>query len=629
MSPKTCLKAMATFAVVAFCAFSAAAGNISGITNFTENATFFDMNIASNSQAIVKQNDCDILFTAATKTVRIKFGSGASSVCAYLLESGNLTINPIYDTDYTDAIGSYGSYFQFRQTGGNLVFRDYWYVDSLGSGANKGLRTDFIFGGSGIAKTDGGRLMRLNDDTAMVFNDSVRFTHEANNGNLTAPKATGHHVWVYNGGVAEYGIPRYTSIDSADGDFFAFNGGVRSFRSPNYSSYADQGLMFGSHPRICVYERGGGIHANTQYIFLSMNKNLAADLGEYMNFCDPKDYVITSIPIPADHELRTRQWDAIPAVVITDANGTGSNAVAVADFDWDTRTITNITVFCGGEGYSACSADDANPAVTANLKFSRTGEDLLSESLACNTVGGILGGDFTFSSSGTQYIRIQRSTNYCHGAVIVDMDQSGRTVNSAVTQYNNTLMIYHETDLASCFPNATNVILKSGGLAFLNASILNKVFPSVVKFELYGGYFSRVVMTLDNIMIGGKVHFIEVNRSSCASRITIPSSGTLGVDVACMTNGVTPSVNYGNLNLKTGAKVKVTSWKSLPMGGEPRTILDLSNTIVNAEGSGNGVPETPDYYDGELTLSWELDEGGNPIRLLARRHNVGMFLIVR
>ena len=627
MSPKTCLKAMATFAVVAFCAFSAAAGNISGITNFTENATFFDMNIASNSQAIVKQSDCDILFTTATKTVRIMFGYGSSSVCAYLLESGNLTINPIYDTDYKDAILSYGSYFQFRQTGGNLVFRDYWYVDSLGIGANKGLRTDFIFGGSGIAKTDGRRLMRLNDDAAMVFNDSVRFTHEANNGNLTAPKATGHHVWVYNGGVAEYGIPRYTSADSADGDFFAFNGGVRSFRSPNYNAYADQGLMFGSHPRICVYERGGGIHANTQYIYLSMNKSLAADLGEYMNFCDPKDYVITSIPIPADHELRTRQWDAIPAVVITDANGTGSNAVAVADFDWDTRTITNITVFCGGEGYSACSADDANPAVTANLKFSRTGEDLLSESLACNTVGGILGGDFTFSSSVNQYIVVQRSTNFCHGAVIVDMDQGGVADGRASTRYANSLRIYHSTDLYACFPNATNIILKSGGLCMDSANVVDKVFPNVGRLELYGGHISRVVKEYDDVTVGGNVYFIEEDLSSCPSTITISDSGTLSVDVSCMTNGVTPSISYGTVNFKTGAEIKVANWRSLPMGGTPTTILDLSGTTVNSA-SGVGVPETPDYYDGYLSLVWE-EEDGKPVRLLARRHNVGMFLIVR
>ena len=626
MSPKTCLKAMATFAVVAFCAFSAAAENISGITNLTENTTFLDYNIADNSTAIVKQSDCDILFTASTTSTMIKLGDGASSVCAYLLESGNLTINPIANTAYFSAIRSYGSYFQFRQTGGNFVFRDYWYVDSL-STSKKGLRFDFIFGGSGIAKTDGSRLMRLNDDSAMVFNDAVRFTHESNNGNLTAPKATGHHIWVYNGGIAEYGIPVYFNADSPDGDFFAFNGGVRSLRSPNYSSNADRGLMFGSHPRICVYEKGGGIHANTQYIYLSLNKSLPAELGEYMNFCDPRDCVIKSIPIPSGHELRTRQWDAIPAVVITDENGTGSNAVAVADFDLDTRTITNITVFCGGEGYSACSADDANPAVTANLRFSRDGEDLLSESLACNTVGGILGGDFTFSSSVNQYIVVQRSTNFCHGAVIVDMDQSGVADGRASTRYANSLRIYHSTDLYACFPNATNIILKSGGLCMDSANVMDKVFPNVGRLELYGGHISRVVKAYDDVTIGGNVYFIEEDLSSCPSTITISDSGTLSVDVLCMTNGVTPSISYGTVNFKTGAEVKVANWRSLPMGGAPTTILDLSGTTVNSA-SGVGVPETPDYYDGYLSLVWE-EEDGKPVRLLARRHNVGMFLIVR
>ncbi len=591
--------------------FSALADErISGRTNITEGATFVDTHLATSSTTgMVRQSGCDVEFTTASSAKDLLFGDGKASAGAYLLESGKLSFSSSIKLYF------YGTYFQFRQTGGEFELNNYGYVNA-GRSASYGVRTDLVFGGAGQAVVQGVCLMRLMNDAAMVFSDSIYFNHTANSGNIAC--VAGHHIWVHNGGTAAYAIPYYGSSSAPSGDFFAFNGGCRKMLG--VSDNIDGGVLFGKKPRVCIYSKGGEVHFSQHNLWLSHNSSYADELGGYMIIDEPKDYVVKSIPIPSGHELRTREWDAIPAVVITDANGAGSNAVAVADYDWDAKTITNITVLCGGEGYSACSADDTAPAVTANLRFSNEAGDILSVPLACET-GSELGGDFTISGDGSKYAVFGRATNYCHGAVIVDVDQSGVADGEATDRSNNTLRLRHNVSDAAqgmgCFPNSTNIILKSGGLFFEHKN-MSAMFPACRRIELYGGHADGATISYDDVVIGGRFHLIGQDLASGASTLSMPAEGTLCVDVSCVANDVTPSISYGTVSFATGAQIAVKNLKSLARG-QTAVVLDCSETTVD----GTPVVVQPDSEEGRIW--WDATE----LKLYAHRRGDGIIVTFR
>ena len=281
-------------------------------------------------------------------------------------------------------------------------------------------------------------------------------------------------------------------------------------------------------------------------------------------------------------------------------------------------------------------------------------------------------------------------TNYCHGTLVVDMDRLGLADHGAYTsdKWNNFLHMHYinngtaaraeQAVKNSYFPNMTNIVLKSGGLdSYNNESGWGYnhthnpcgILPNCWRIELYGGHLTGGSARFEDVVIGGEVWLrshksgdstregdIRICRTRSSSDDYQDFPGMLTVDVACLTNGITPKVKYGNVRFycgnenttlpalagRTNSVVTVKNWECLPKSREWTTILDLTETTVNIPSSSDvptplghrvSVPDIvyPEGSEEDLRIRWEMNpsDATKPYKLLARRIVNGTMLIFR
>ena len=630
------------------------------------------MNSVLGMFGVLRQRGCDI------KQYGIS-GDGPSissydRVGAWLMEGGSY---------YVENAGKYscfyGYYSHVRQTGGLFSFGRFA-VNSIGT---SGIRSDFVFGGTGEVNIRGKSCPER--QVLFAFMDSVDFKNPYSASyywyNYSGSNKGGNcegTIWAHNGGIANYAFYPLWDTDAGNknsgptNNVFSFNGGMRGYRG-NYAGLDTNDTcavsFFGYTPWVRVYEKGGGIlidRANTSY-YLSK-----------FELREPEGNVIKSIEL--SDELRNKVWQYPPAVEIWDEGGTGTNAAAVVDYDFDTGRITNFTIACKGENYTA-------PKV--NLRYKR-GDRLLTENLNC-IIGPEQGGDFTFAATNRGVeISLTCFTNYCHGTLVVDMDRLGLADHGAYTKdkWNNFLHMHyiHNGTVAraeqavknSYFPNMTNIVLKSGGLDSYNNEggwgynhTHNPcgILPKCWRLELYGGHMTGGSIRFEDVVIGGEVWLrshqsgdstregdIRICRTRSSSDDWQDCPGMLTVDVACLTNGITPKVKYGNVRFycgnenttlpalagRTNSVVTVKNWECILKRRDWTTILDLTETTVNVPSSSTvptplghrvSVPDIvyPEGSEGKFLIKWEMNpsDATKPYKLLSRRVVNGTVLIFR
>ena len=331
-----------------------------------------------------------------------------------------------------------------------------------------------------------------------------------------------------------------------------------------------------------------------------MQKYLVAPVGN----------VVWSVEI--SDELRSKVWQSPPSVVITDSTGAGSNAVAIVDYDFDSGKVTNVSVVCRGENYSGAAG-----AVTANLRY-KAGDALLSTPLVCN-VGPCVGGDVTFAGGKTIYAG--GITNTYHGATIIDMDRDG-TYDHPASEAESAYHSFIIKPMEPLFSNCTNVIVKSGCFYYDSDSggvRLTTYFPNCARLELYGGHLSKWAYSGRDLVVGGECWLCN-HHLGYLSSLTVPADGTLTVDAACLTNGVTPKLKYGTVNFASGAKITVRNWEVIPDDDAYHTLLDLSEVTTV-----NGTPEVeiPDGLSGKAQIRWN-----SGTRKLMMRRSRGFLMIL-
>ena len=529
---------------------------------------------------------------------------------AYILRDGIFTGLQILRVD--------GRYLHFRQTGGNVGFQYLMHAASANT-ANT-LPYDLVFGGSAYAsplfyKGDGSEFKECNMNIAVMDNADI-------NAGLLRADGTGTnyiHVIALNGGLLTM-----SNRQGGRNVYYAFNGGTLQPRASDPGSY-----MFGENRAasgsqydiwVRIYESGGRIIQrptglnNASYVYPAQIRK-------------PEDNVVWSIPIPDGHELKTKVWDTPPSVLIVDSTGAGSNAVAVADWDFDSGYVTNVTVLCRGENYSACGADDASPTVTAKFRLSATDNLKLCPSVPVVTGPGV-SGDFTFSAVGSgSGIAMRNATNTYCGATIVDMDIDRRWehtegVTTKSVEYLNSLMVY--TTGNTRFLNTTSIVIRSGAL--WPSGAVSTQFPDVTRLELYGGHITTKTYSFPDVVVGGETWLCSYNTSGYPATLTVPADGTLTVDYgAVVTNDVivTPKLKYGTVTFTNDTKIalNVRDWSKLPRGKKV-PVLDLSGvtTFTTRDMATLLQPE-----DGKI--AW--GSGDDAKILYARRNADGMFLIFR
>ena len=565
---------------------------------------------------------------------------GQHHLAAYLLEGGTLSISNNCNWH------THGTYTTTRMTGGSFSMVNSFWQKPDDDAYGDMLPRDFVFGGDVNAKVNfswnGQGTLQCDYNIAVMGN-----------------------AYVYSDDIQYYGknkgLPEYKRTISANGGtmirtmwnnmetntFYSFNGG-RVWTTMSLES--DRNGLFGnthfSAPStwVRVYENGGAV--SSRYPAYDGNTH-----GSYISpmppFRKPEGKAVKSIVLTdAAKNKNGEGWDFVPAVVITDDPGCGSNAVAVVDYDYKNRAITNITIVCGGENYS----DNAK----AELRYSKSGDPLFS--LDC-VEEECLGGDFTFGGCYSYTVKFDGVTNTYHGATIVDMDPDGLT--ETATKENNRYKGGSIVIMGSgaVFENSTNLVMKSGLFDVLwTDKTIADVFPACRRLDLYGGYLSANGSNLrysdmDTVVVGG-VAWFDIRRGanlSLGARIAVTNE--LVVDAACMTNGVTPmikstdtpedpSTRCGRIKFNTGCKVTVKNWGKIPKNGGWQTILDLSEVWVNVGPGGNApsplvsgvcVPEIaqPEGSEGLLDLRWDLDENGQPLRLKAKPLPNGLMLIFK
>ena len=480
---------------------------------------------------------------------------GQGAVAAWLLEGGSLAIRNNNTRWY-----AHGRYVHFRQTGGTFYVRMWQRNDSCND-ANS-LPIDFIYGGSAVAtnsyhSSDSGRFFGAM--TLAVMDDAQvkveRIDGAGGNTNYV-------HVVALNGGVLTEG----TTLDSKT-MYFAFNGGI--LRTEGSGPYV-YGISSANSPRdrwVRVYERGGSVENNNTY----GNNSLYLDHPPVL---EPVGNVVWSIPV--SDELVQKTFQTPPAVVILDSTGAGSNAVAVADYDFDSGKVTNITVLCRGENYSGVDGD-----VTANLYYKK-GAALLATPLVCS-VGTCLGGDFRFA--GRRSIRVRdNTTNTYHGATIVDLDVRREAdhpaTSTTVSNYWHTFYVGSAgggTANKICFLNSTSIVVRSGCI-WLSKDVggFSSAFPVATRFELYGGHVANGTYSFNDVVIGGET-WLRDHEWKHSATLAILDGGTLWVDVAGATKD-TPKICYGTMTFGTGVKLTIKNpelLKTRAFRGE-WTLLDLS-----------------------------------------------------
>ena len=400
---------------------------------------------------------------------------------AYILEDGLFTGYQLLRVD--------GRYLHFRQMGGIVSFQ--YMTHTKNSNTANTLPYDLVFGGSANAsfpfyKEDDKSGSAGTELKECSINLAVMDDATVNAGLLRADgSGTNYtHMLALNGGVLTM-----SNRQGGRNVYYAFNGGT--FRTAD--GYSNGSYMFGENKDdastyeawVRVYENGGRI----------IHRATGTGNAQYLSppqILKPKDNVVLAIPIPEGHALETKVWDMPPSVVIVDSTGAGSNAVAVADWDFYSGHVTNITVLCRGENYSICSTDDANPTVTAKFRISATDDLSLYSSVPVVTGPG-QSGDFTFAHSGTANgIIVKYVTNTYCGATIVDTDIAGQwehkeDVTTSSVEYRNSLMVY--TTGGTRFLNTTSIVIRSGSLWPFASP--NTQFPDVTRLELYGGHITE------------------------------------------------------------------------------------------------------------------------------------------
>lgn len=478
------------------------------------------------------------------------FGNNQHNV-AYLLEGGLLK-----KTGGASLYMYYEAYRQIRQTGGDIKFKEFNLVQP------SQIRADFVFGGNGTADLGSIDYMSLRGDALMAFQDSVYFTTSLNDYKYVAVNPLTHRIWAYNGGVADYCLNGNGTLtpNCPTNDFFAFNGGKRWFRFANDSAGTD--FVFGHKPDVRIYEKGGEV---------CMRANNTWNIS--YNFLEPEGGVVKSVALTPEAMSNivdgvAQFWDVVPAVEIYDEDGVGTNAAAVVDYDYDTRTITNITVVCGGEKYS-------NSAKAQFIAY-RDGvvTRLLETALDCEVVTGVKGGDFTFAATNIgARINLRAHTNNLHGALIVDMDRSKLADGGLDTSlWGNTLFIeYYGTSSGyhkPRFPNCTAVIIKSGCATLSSSWGWNHqtsvgFLPNCYILEMYGGHIGGGTFTATNFVVGGTAYLT-------GHRLTHQQNNSS--PYYCDVNVSSYAVGSGNAH---------PGWKTQKVPNDPGTLtVDVDSTTA-------------------------------------------------
>lgn len=595
---------------IALCAATAEAsqtwsGKVEIISDVRDN-----LDIATTADVAIYQDG----YVVSNMVAHGLFGVDDHSV-AYILRDGLFTGAQYLQAD--------GRYLHFRQTGGTVNFSAIAHTRAANT-ANT-LPYDLVFGGVADAylpfwgeddKTGsaGTEFRECNVNIAVMDDANVYgglFRADGLGTNYT-------HVIALNGGLLTM-----STREGSRNVYFAFNGGTLQPLDGAGGAY-----IFGESkvtaakydPWIRVYEKGGRV----------IHRSKGTGDNQYVRpppICEPVDNVVWSIPIPEGHELKTRVWDTPPSIVIVDSTEAGSNAVAVADWDFYSGHVTNITVLCRGENYSACGADDEKPTVTAKFRLSVA--DNLASCLSVPVVTGPgVSGDFAFggNENGCGF-QVQYVTNTYRGATIIDTDIDGEyehnTNTTGLANYKHVVMV-EPTRGSTCFLNTTNIIMKSG-LLDPGSSSISAIFPSVTRLELYGGHIVRISHTFKDVVVGGETWLRNYTlTASTAVTVTVPADGTLAVDYgAVVTNGVIvqPKLKYGTVTLNSGAKIMVKDWEKLPRGKKV-PVLDLSG-VTTFTTKANATLVSDDEGD----IFW--GEGDDAKILYARRRADGYFMIFK
>ncbi len=518
---------------------------------------------------------------------------GTGAVAAWLLEGGSLAIRNRNTRWY-----AHGRYVHFRQTGGTFYVRLWQRNDACNDAYS--LPTDFIYGGSAVAtnsydSSDQGHFFGA---MTLAVMDDAQVSATGING--TGVNTNYAHVVALNGGVLTGG-----TILGSKSVYFAFNGGTLRNESSGPAVYGISSTQSPGERWVRVYERGGSVENNNSL----GNNNLYLDHPPVL---EPVGNVVWSIPVSA--ELEQKVFQTPPAVVITDSTGAGSNAVAVADYDFDSGKVTNITVICRGENYS-----DAVGDVTANVFFKR-GDPLLEMPIVCS-VGPCQGGDFRFA--GRRAIRLRDNlTNTYHGVTIVDTDIRREADHTGDVKYHlHALFIGRGADDKVCFLNSTGIVVRSGCLWLSGGGNISRAFPAATRLELYGGHVANGTYSFADIVVGGETWLVNHERQyNYSATLALKEGGTLWVDVADATTN-TPKLCYGTLKFGTGVKLTIKNpemLKTRVFKGE-WTLLDLSG-VTNVTGIGNLVLDADLVQDllrygrlkwdaGTRKLTWRSSDG--------------------
>ena len=573
-------------------------GGVNGRVDLGENIDIcIDQSIANGSNDLIASNKISVV-RQRVGNVLVKssyFGRNNTTLAAYLLENGTLRVSNGDMRWYT-----FGRYAHFHQTGG--TFRnDCWHREDRINDEYV-LPADFIYGGSARAAAPMGK---STPKYIGPFNLVVMDDAEVSAGQLYSTAGNGgkyRHIVAMNGGCLEL-----NTVSTATNVYYAFNGGTLKCPADAdaYNVFGNN-TSYGNTAWVRIYENGGCIYnanmngSNNQYLYLP-------------NLKEPVGNVVTGVRM--SEELLGRIWQTPPSVEISDSTGSGSNAVAIVDYDFDSGKVTNITVVCRGENYSGIEGK-----VTANLRY-KAGETLLETPLVC-TVAPCLGGDVTFAGGKTIYA--SGITNTYHGATIVDMDRNGEYDHPETgiePAYHSLFMHSAAADKPHpCFLNSTSVVVRSGCLwKQENGDAFATTFPACRRIGLYGGHFAGWSVSSDDFVVGGECWLVNHN-FGWASTLTVPADGTLTVDAACLTNGVTPKLKYGTVNFTSGAKIAVRNWEAIPDDDAYHTLLDLSEVTTV-----NGTPEVemPDGLSGKAQIRWN-----SSTRQLMMRRSRGFLMIL-
>ena len=154
---------------------------------------------------------------------------------------------------------------------------------------------------------------------------------------------------------------------------FSFNGGILSM-SANYNGSVEKDKIFRNFESGTdhVYIHAGGATIDTDGRNLAVGASLEAPTGNG----------VESIPLPAAiAALDAWEYIAAPAVKITDPDGTGSGATAVAIFNTTTGKVTGFRILNRGNNYTSAQATISKGGYTNTFTVACT--------LTANASGGL------------------------------------------------------------------------------------------------------------------------------------------------------------------------------------------------------------------------------------------------